>query len=140
MLSGSNMKDAALYTDFGGLARLRAQVSSSSAEAGSGSNVDKLGAGREVAKQFEALFIQLMLKTMRDASQLNASTDSDQTRLYQDMFDKQIALDMATRGRGIGLAAMLERDLGLDSNVQQQDLLQQQFALAAKPPDQEEQV
>ncbi len=93
---------AGIYTDFDGLSRLKGQASEQTPEA-----------KKEVAQQFEALFIQIMLKSMRDASQLSESTDGDQTRFYQDMYDKQIALDLAS-GSGIGLAAVIERQLGGD--------------------------
>ena len=93
---------AGIYTDFDGLTRLKAEASEQTPES-----------KKEVARQFEALFIQIMLKSMRDASQLSESTDGDQTRFYQDMYDKQIALDLAS-GSGIGLAAVIERQLGGD--------------------------
>ena len=128
------MAVAGLYTDFGGLAQLRVKASSQPAEANRGSNNDRAEATQEVARQFEALLLQTMLKTMRDASQLSESTDSDQTRLYQDMFDKQVALELATRGGGTGLAAMLERDLGagqgLPADTDTTALVQQQLAKA----------
>lgn len=95
----NELTNAAMFTDMGGLARLRAQAAKRSPDA-----------TKEVARQFEALFIQTMLKAMRDASQLSESTDGEQTRFYQDMFDKQIALDLA-RKDGIGLSAILERQL-----------------------------
>lgn len=98
--TSAGLATSGIYTDFSGLAKLRAQANEQSPEA-----------SREVAKQFEALFLQMMLKTMREAGQSVESGDSDQTRFYQEMFDKQIALDLA-RGRGIGLASILERQLG----------------------------
>lgn len=91
---------AGIYTDFEGLTRLRSQASQKSPEA-----------TKEVAEQFESIFIQMMLKSMRDASQLNESTESDQTRFYQEMFDKQIALDLSSGG-GIGLASVIRSQLG----------------------------
>lgn len=67
---------------------------------------------REVASQFEALFLQSMLKSMRDASLGDALIgNSDQYELYQGMMDEQLALEMAS-GKGIGLAEMLVRQLG----------------------------
>jgi len=95
----NELSNTGMYTDLAGLARLRAQASQKSPEA-----------NKEVARQFEALFIQTMLKAMRDASQLSDTTDGEQTRFYQEMYDKQIALDLA-RKNGIGLAAVLERQL-----------------------------
>ena len=96
----NELSNAGMYPDMNGLAKLRAQASQKSPEA-----------NKEVARQFEALFIQTMLKAMREASQLSETTDGEQTRFYQDMYDKQIALDLA-RKDGIGLAAIIERQLG----------------------------
>jgi flagellar protein FlgJ len=96
----AGLATSGIYTDFSGLAQLRAQASEKSPEA-----------NKAVAKQFEALFLQMMLKSMREAGQSIDSGDSDQTRFYQDMFDKQIALDLAS-GQGIGLASIVERQLG----------------------------
>lgn len=67
---------------------------------------------REVAGQFEALFVQTMLKNMREASLGDSLLgDSDQFEMYQGMLDQQLALEMAS-GRGMGLADMLVRQLG----------------------------
>lgn len=67
---------------------------------------------REVASQFEALFLQNMLKNMREASLgEDILGNSDQHDLYQDMMDQQLALEMAS-GKGVGLADMLVRQLG----------------------------
>ncbi|MCO6412049.1 MAG: flagellar assembly peptidoglycan hydrolase FlgJ [Thiogranum sp.] len=89
-----------VYTDFQGLSALRTQAR--------GGREETL---REVAGQFEALFIQMMLKSMRDASLGEGLLDNDQTQTYQAMFDKQIAIDMSS-GRGIGLSEMIVRQLG----------------------------
>ena len=67
---------------------------------------------REVASQFEALFLQTMLKSMREASLGDPIFGkSDQHDMYQGMLDQQLALEMSS-GRGIGLAEMLVRQLG----------------------------
>ena len=88
------------YTDFSGLNEMRAQA-----------RVDPQTSLKQVAKQFEGIFIQMMLKSMRDASMGDAIFDSDQSKLYRDMFDKQVALDMAN-SKGIGIADSLVRQLG----------------------------
>ncbi len=95
----NQLGNAGIYTDMSGLAKLRAQAANKSPEA-----------SKEVARQFEALFVQTMLKAMRDASRLSEATDGEQTRFYQDMYDKQIALDLA-RKDSIGLASIIERQL-----------------------------
>jgi flagellar protein FlgJ len=67
---------------------------------------------REVAGQFEALFVQTILKNMREASLGDPLMgDSNQFEMYQGMMDQQLALEMSS-GRGIGLADMLVRQLG----------------------------
>ena len=64
---------------------------------------------REVAGQFEALFLQTILKSMREASLGDPIFGkSDQHEMYQGMMDQQLALEMAS-GKGIGLADMLVR-------------------------------
>lgn len=68
-------------------------------------------ATREAARQFEALFVQQMLKAMRDATPKNSLTDSDETRMYQSLLDQQLSMQLATRGGGIGLAKVIERQL-----------------------------
>lgn len=96
----SKLAAAHLYTDFGGLAKLRQQARNDDPEA-----------LREVARQFEGLFIQMMLKSMRQTTQGDALIDSDQVRFYQQMFDQQLSLEL-TRGEGIGLAKALYQQLG----------------------------
>ncbi len=115
MNSTQNISDAALYTDFSGLQKLRTKVS------GHEKTEESQAATKEVAKQFESLFLQMMLKSMRDATVTGDSEESEQTRFYQEMFDKQIALDLANNenGGGLGIAALLERDMG---GSQQQNL------------------
>jgi flagellar protein FlgJ len=61
---------------------------------------------RAVAKQFEAMFMQQMLKTMRDTNNVFAEgnfLDSSQVRFHRDMMDQQMVLNLSS-GKGIGLA------------------------------------
>jgi flagellar protein FlgJ len=53
------------------------------------------------ATQFEAVFLQMMMKSMRDASPQDGPLDSEATRMYTSMFDQQIAMTMAKRGTGL---------------------------------------
>jgi flagellar protein FlgJ len=64
---------------------------------------------REAAKQFEVLFVNMLLKSMRDAAPQDGPLDSDQTRMYTSMLDQQLAQSMASRG--IGLADIMVRQL-----------------------------
>ncbi|TBR37188.1 MULTISPECIES: flagellar assembly peptidoglycan hydrolase FlgJ [Dyella] len=65
-----------------------------------------------VAKQFEAIFTQMMLKSMRDASFGDGMGDSEAGDTYRDMFDQQLSLSLSNSGRGIGIAQMLVKQLG----------------------------
>ncbi|MDR2688994.1 MAG: flagellar assembly peptidoglycan hydrolase FlgJ, partial [Azoarcus sp.] len=66
---------------------------------------------RAAAKQFEGLLLQMMLKSMRAATPANDLMDSDQTRLYQELLDQQMASNLAQSG-GTGLSEALFRQLG----------------------------
>ncbi len=92
------MQDAGLYTDFNAIAGLRREARASAGDA-----------LRPVAAQFEALFLQSMLKAMRDAVPSGGLFDSQRMDSYQGMYDQQMALDMSRQG-GVGLAeAMVEQ-------------------------------
>lgn len=91
--------DSTNYTDLAGLTQLRARAQRHEA-----------GASDQVARQFEALFIQMMLKGMRQAAPAEGIFNSEQTRMYQGLFDQQIALEMA-QGEGIGLREQVMREL-----------------------------
>lgn len=84
--------------DFSQFAALRADARS-----------DRDGALREVAEQFEALFVQNMLKSMRQAS-FGDPIFGEAGGLFRDMFDQQIATDIAS-GPGLGLADLLVRQM-----------------------------
>jgi len=61
---------------------------------------------KEVAKKFEAMFVQQMLKTMRQANEAFGEGnyfDSQTTDFHRDMLDQQMVLNL-TSGSGIGLA------------------------------------
>lgn len=65
---------------------------------------------RETARQFESIFIRMMLQSMRDAGGQDELFSSQEGNTYRSMFDDQIALEMS-RGKGIGLADMLVQQL-----------------------------
>jgi flagellar protein FlgJ len=67
---------------------------------------------KQAAKQFESLFTHMLLKSMREANKTFGDPlfGSDQQEFYQDMFDDQMAVQLA-QGKGLGLADMLVRQL-----------------------------
>ncbi len=78
-------------------------------------------AGLEAAaRQFEALFMNMMLKAMRDATPQDDLMDSEQSRLYTSMLDQQLSQSMASRG--VGLADVMIRQLrgGLSQESEQE--------------------
>jgi len=64
---------------------------------------------RQAASQFEALLMQMMLKSMREAAESAASSDGNDTKLYKSMLDQQLTVAMSKRG--IGLAEVMVRQL-----------------------------
>ena len=89
------------YLDFGGLAQLKGQ-------AGQADNPAVL---RRTAEQFEAHFIQTLMKTMREATVLRGELlESQAEDTYQDMMDKELAQLMSRRS-ALGIADLLERQL-----------------------------
>jgi flagellar protein FlgJ len=84
-----------IFNDIGYLSSLRAEAASAPNKA-----------IKEVASQFEALFIQQMLKSMRDAVPKSDLTQSNHLDTYQSMADQQMAVGFSQQG-GIGIARML---------------------------------
>src|SRR3569623_68037 len=97
MTIGASKAD--VYTDFKGLAELRLTGSA---------NPDETL--RAAGRQFEALFIQMMLKSMREATPGDPLLGSNDQKTYQEMFDKQIALTLSGKG-SLGLADAMVRQL-----------------------------
>ncbi|OBV40559.1 flagellar assembly peptidoglycan hydrolase FlgJ [Janthinobacterium psychrotolerans] len=64
---------------------------------------------KEAATQFEAMFINMMMKSMRDATPQDGIMDSQQSKMYTSMLDQQTSQSLAKRGTG--LADVLLRQL-----------------------------
>lgn len=64
----------------------------------------------KVARQLEGQFAQMLVKSMRDASFGDSLLPGENT-MFRDMYDQKIA-DAMTKGRGLGLSAMIARQLG----------------------------
>ncbi len=69
---------------------------------------------KQASKQFEVLFMQMVLKSMREATPSDGMFSSQQEKMYTSMLDQQLAQNLS--GRGLGLAqamfAQLERSMG----------------------------
>jgi peptidoglycan hydrolase FlgJ len=62
-------------------------------------------------QQFEAYFVQLMLKSMRETLGQDGLFDNDQTRFYTQMMDQQVSQQLGAKG-SFGFARLLEGQLG----------------------------
>lgn len=80
------------YLDFSGLGELRGQAQQ---------NQDK--ALKESAQQFEGLFIQMMMKSMREATMKDEDNQSSGVETFEGMFDKEVSMQMAKRS-ALGVA------------------------------------
>jgi Rod binding domain-containing protein len=87
------------YLDFEGLGQLKGQA-----------RQDAKSATRETAQQFEAMFIQMMLKTMRESVMKSDLSENAPLETYQGMFDKEVSMQLAKRN-SMGLADMLVKNL-----------------------------
>ena len=94
-----NNSTAKSYLDFSGLGELRGQAQQ---------NQDK--ALKESAQQFEGLFIQMMMKSMRDASATMKDEENQSSGMetFENMFDKEISVQMAKRG-AMGVADFMAK-------------------------------
>ena len=86
-------------SDFSQYAQLRAGARSGNAQTTA-----------EVAKQFETLFAEQMLKSMREASGESDALFPGNAKQFREMYDHEIVKSLTSRG-GLGLAAQIERSL-----------------------------
>lgn len=94
-MASPNVNAAGFYADFARMEQLRNTAQR-----------DPQAAVKAAARQFEGLFTQMMLKSMRQASLGEGLGDSEETKFYQDMFDQQLSVQLSN-GKGIGLADRL---------------------------------
>ncbi len=77
---------------------------------------DPVAGARAAAQQFEALFLNMMLKSMREATPQEGLFDNSNTQLYTSMLDSQLSQSLS-KGRGIGLADMLVRQMQMQGVI-----------------------
>ncbi len=66
---------------------------------------------KQAAQQFEGMLLQMMLKSMRDATPQDSLMNSDQTRFFTSILDQQLAQNLSSEGR-LGFAKLIEQQLG----------------------------
>lgn len=69
---------------------------------------------KAAAKQFEAVFLNMVMKSMREASPQDGPFDSEQSRTFTAMLDQQLSNNLAQKG--VGLADILTRQLSKTIN------------------------
>ena len=103
---GRRTPDSGSYSDLNRLNQLKVGKDRDGAE-----NV------RKVAQEFESLFMNEMLKSMRSATEVMSKDNpfnSQASKQYQDMHDQQLSVTLSKEGGGIGLADVLIRQLSKD--------------------------
>ena len=123
----TNTKPAS-YSDFESMTSLRQQAKD-----------DPQATLRQVANHFESLYMKMMLKSMRQASLGDPIFDSNNSAMYRDMYDSQIALQLSQQN-GIGIADMLVKQLqgnvgGLVTDKQNEKTLPEAIKLDTSLPE-----
>ncbi|MFA5985045.1 MAG: flagellar assembly peptidoglycan hydrolase FlgJ [Methylococcaceae bacterium] len=93
-----NAGQADLYTNFDGLAKLKTEARKDSPEA-----------LKQTAKQFEAVFINNVLKAMREAKLSDGILDSDESKFFTEMYHQQLS---GTLSGSLGLSDLIVKQLG----------------------------
>jgi peptidoglycan hydrolase FlgJ len=104
--SGNNVLDQRLSLDVQGVDALRRTVRNSPQEG-----------MKQASKQFEVMFMQMVLKSMREATPSDGMFSSSQEKTYTSMLDQQLSQNLS--GRGLGLAeamyTQLSRTMGTEA-------------------------
>jgi flagellar protein FlgJ len=100
----STLPTAGLAGDAQSLAALRGRAAT-----------DPKAAVREVAKQFEALFMQELMKSMRAATLSSGMLENEGSKLGTDLLDQQFATQMTGLPGGLSeaITRQLERQMGM---------------------------
>ncbi|ABE54597.1 Mannosyl-glycoprotein endo-beta-N-acetylglucosamidase [Shewanella denitrificans OS217] len=101
------LSNSSHFLDLGGLDSLRVQAQK-----------DEKGTLREAAKQFEGIFIQMLMKSMRDANaafKSDSPMNSQTTEFFEQMRDQQMSVDLSNKGM-LGLADLMVQQLSPDES------------------------
>jgi len=111
LINTANFDQARNALELNGLNAIRQQSKEGNGES-------KKAALQEAAQQFEAIFMQMLLKSMRKAQEVLESDspfNSQSTKFYRDMHDQQMAVELSSNGT-LGLSELIVRQLGGDDN------------------------
>ena len=99
----SKVENKVNYHDLTSLAQLKHSSSKENDDA----------ALKQAAKQFESIFMGMLLSSMRKANEVfedEGVLNSNATKFYQDMYDKQLSTELSEKG-SLGLADLLVQQL-----------------------------
>jgi len=82
--------------------------------------VDEEGSIKEVAQQFESIFVNMMLQSMRKATERSGLLDSHATETYEQMFDQELSMHLSKTG-SFGVAEALERQIRFNQDRRVED-------------------
>jgi flagellar protein FlgJ len=111
LINTANFDQSRNFLELNGLNAIREQSRGSDSEG-------KKEALQEAAQQFEAIFMKMLLKSMRKAQDVLESDspfNSESTKFYRDMHDQQMAVELSSNG-SLGLSNLIVRQLGGDDN------------------------
>jgi flagellar protein FlgJ len=115
------------FLELNGLNTIRMDAKTGNAE-------EKKAALQEAAQQFEAIFMQMLLKSMRKAQDVLASDspfNSETSKSYREMHDQQMAMELSSNG-SLGLSELIVRQLGGDDNFTPNSVLRNDGNLASQ--------
>jgi peptidoglycan hydrolase FlgJ len=78
-------------------------------------NKDPQAGLKQAAQQFDAVFTQMMLKSMRDATPSDSPFESNDSKSFTAMLDQQLSQQMSSKG--IGVADMMLKQLQRNAGV-----------------------
>ena len=114
------LSHTAQYLDLGALDNLRARAQQ-----------DDKAALREVAQQFEGIFVQMLMQSMRDANEAFKSDspfNTQYTQFYEQMRDQQLSVELGAQG-ALGLADLMVQQLApAESGIMPASVLRGGFA------------
>lgn len=67
---------------------------------------------KAAAQQFETMFLQMVMKSMRDTVPDDGMLNSEQSKFYTSLLDQQMAQNLSSNGKGVGFAKLIEQQLG----------------------------
>ena len=111
LINTTNFEQSRNFLELNGLNAIREQSRATDSES-------KKAALQEAAQQFEAIFMKMLLKSMRKAQDVLESDspfNSESTKFYRDMHDQQMAVELSSNGT-LGLSELIVRQLGGDNN------------------------